>query len=118
MGTLAGWQEFHVVPPVFPWARRSRQRKTGQLTSRHAASVWMPGSLNKERENVMEDKAIIIIVVSGNNIMGDALCTMEGMVRQKGKKVRNLSYQGPVTSALDVADAISEIFAEPDEEQT
>ena len=60
----------------------------------------------------MEDIAIINIVVSGSNVMGNPLCRVDGIIREKGKKLREISYHGPVTSAHDVADAIQDLFKE------
>jgi len=62
----------------------------------------------------MEDKAVITIVVDSVNIMGQPLCKMDGMIRQKGKRTREISYNGPITSAKDVGDAIQNLFKEED----
>ena len=60
-----------------------------------------------------EDTAIISIVISGSNVMGDALCTMEGILCPKGKRTKRFSYQGPVTSAKSLVDVIQDIFKDP-----
>ena len=59
----------------------------------------------------MEERAIITIVVSGTNIMGQSLCSMSGIVLGK-KKPREINYDGPVTSASELADAIVSLFIE------
>ena len=59
---------------------------------------------------IMYDKTIIVIVISGTNIMSQSLCYMEGIICQKGKKAREVSYHGPVTSASDVTKAVSDLF--------
>jgi len=59
-------------------------------------------------------RAIIIITVSGSNIMGDALCQMSGVVTAGSKVKREISYEGPVLSAEHVIQAISEVFEKPE----
>ena len=55
-------------------------------------------------------EAIITITVSGTNIMGDALCQMNGIMIDANKIKRRISYQGPVLSAEHVVQAIAEMF--------
>jgi len=70
------------------------------------------GQAGGEQGGSMEDKAIITIVIDGANIMGHPLCKMDGIIYQKGKRIREISYNGPITSAKDVGDAIQTLFKE------
>ena len=58
------------------------------------------------------EQAIITIVVSGTNVMGQVLCAMNGTVFCGKKTVQEISYTGPVVSAKAVADGIAGLFAE------
>jgi len=55
-------------------------------------------------------KLIITIIVDGENMMGEPLCQVRGFVRDE--KYKELKYDGPVTSAKDVAEAVMSLFEE------
>jgi len=59
----------------------------------------------------MSHELVLTIVVRGENIMGDALCQMHGVLTN-GKSAKRIEYSGPVHSAKDVADAIADLFKE------
>jgi len=61
-------------------------------------------------EKTTEDMTIITIVISGSNVMGDSLCRMDGISYQMGKKIKEISFRGPITSGSDVMEAVSEMF--------
>ena len=59
--------------------------------------------------NVAKQKLVLTIVVEGENMMGQPLCQMNGVV-VKGKTSRFIEYSGPVQSIDAVAAAIESIF--------
>jgi hypothetical protein len=63
------------------------------------------------RKKAVTDKLVVTIVIEGENIMGQPLCDMQGILLT-GKKVEDLKYGGPVTSAHNVAEALKAIFEE------
>lgn len=59
-----------------------------------------------------EQKLVLTVVVSGENMMGGALCSVNGVLYGKRSR-RVIEYCGPVNSAEEVADAIADLFREP-----
>lgn len=56
-------------------------------------------------------KVIITIVVKGENVMGQPLAQMNGVLLI-GRKCQQISYNGPVTSCEEVVQAIQSLFTE------
>ena len=53
---------------------------------------------------------MLTIVIEGENIMGQPLCKMNGVV-VKGKTSRFIEYSGPVESIDAVAEAVESMFS-------
>lgn len=57
-------------------------------------------------------KLVATIVVDGENIAGEMLCQVHGLVRKK-RKLTMIDYEGPVTDApVDIADAVLSLLGD------
>lgn len=55
-------------------------------------------------------RLVLTIVIEGENIMGQPLCEMNGVV-VKGKTSKPIEYSGPVESIDAVVEAIESMFS-------
>jgi hypothetical protein len=63
------------------------------------------------KKGAAKGKLVVTIVVDGENIMGNPVCEMHGIVLL-GKKVEHLEYSGPVVAIPEVAAALKGLFKE------
>lgn len=57
-----------------------------------------------------EKKLTMTIEVSGENIMGDALCRVRALLTQGKKVVNEFEYDGPIASAEAVFTELTDLF--------
>lgn len=55
-------------------------------------------------------KLTMTIEVSGENMMGDALCRVRALLTQGKKVVKEFEYDGPIASADTVFTELTELF--------